>query len=317
MDSFEKIFVHDMYQYLNQKIVTYLLVSQKELREGKKDYFVRVQFQDKTGPIVGNIWNNATSMVNLFEEADVCKVEATVISYKDQIQLNITKIRKAEDGEYDLVDYIAKTNKDTDLMAEQLFAFIDSIKDTFLSQLLKSIFDDKELFTKFAMCPAAKSWHHNYVGGLLEHTLSVTKICDFCTNQYELNRDTLITGALLHDFGKIYEYQSMPSIDFTDEGRLIGHIPMADCLICEKAHKINNFPANTLMKIRHLILSHHGELEKGAVKIPQTIEAVVLHFADNLDAQTTGVAQLISASNDPKASWTEYDKLNNRYIYKG
>ncbi|MCB5250691.1 MAG: HD domain-containing protein, partial [Candidatus Cloacimonetes bacterium] len=288
METKEKIFVHDLYQYINQKIVTFLMVSQKELREGKKDYFVRIQFIDKTGPIVGNIWNNATTMVDLFNESDVCKVEATVISYKDQIQLNVSKIRKAEDDEYELVDYIPKTNKDTNLMAEQLFAMIDSVKDTYLSQLLKSIFDDKELFAKFAMCPAAKTWHHNYVGGLLEHTLSVTKICEFCTTQYDLNRDILITGALLHDFGKVYEYQIMPSIDFTDIGRLIGHIPMADNLICEKAKTINNFPENTLMKLRHLILSHHGEMEKGAVKVPQTIEAVVLHFADNMDAQTIG-----------------------------
>jgi len=272
---------------------------------------------DKTGPVVGNIWNNALSMVELFNEGDVCKIEAMVISYKDQIQLNITKIRKAEENEFDLMDYVPKTNKNVDLMAEQIFSFIDSVKDPHLSMLLKSVFEDKELFTKFAQSPAAKSWHHNYVGGLLEHTLSVTKICDFSAEQYSLNRDLLITGALLHDFGKIFEYHTMPSIDFSDEGRLIGHIPMCDYLICEKAFKINHFPINTLMKLRHLILSHHGELEKGAVKVPQTIEAVILHHADNLDAQTVGVAQLISASNDPKAKWTEYDKLNNRYIYIG
>jgi len=317
MENAVKIYVHDLYQFVNQKIISFLLVTQKELREGKKDYFIRIQFMDKTGPVVGNIWNNALSMVDLFNEGDVCKIEAMVISYKDQIQLNVTKIRKANDDEFDLLDYVPKTNKNVDLMAEQIFSFIDSIKDQYVSLLVRSIFDDKDLFTRFAQCPAAKTWHHNYVGGLLEHTLSVTKICDFSATQYTVNRDILIAGALLHDFGKIYEYHTMPSIDFSDEGRLIGHIPMADFLICEKAQKINNFPMNTLIKIRHLILSHHGELEKGAVKVPQTIEAVVLHHADNLDAQTVGVSQLISASNDPNAKWTEYDKLNNRYIYIG
>ncbi len=317
METQERLKVHDLYQFVNQKIVTYLLVASKELREGKKDYFVRVQMMDKTGPIVGNVWNNALSVVDSFNDGDVVKIEAMVINYKDQIQLNITKIRKADDNEYDMMDYIPKTNKDINAMSDQFFAFIDSIQDTNLQMLLKAVFEDKEFFTRFVQCPAAKSWHHNYVGGLLEHTLSVTKICDFASKQYNVNRDILIAGALMHDAGKVFEYTCLPSIDFTDEGRLIGHIPMADYMICEKAFKINNFPQNTLMKLRHLILSHHGELEKGAVKVPQMIEAVVLHFADNLDAQTIGVKQLIDAATDPNAKWTEYDKLNNRYIYLG
>ncbi len=317
MEALKRVQVNELYQFTNQKVVTFLLVSSKELREGKKDYFIRIQFMDKTGPIVGNVWNNALTMVDEFNEGDVVKIEAMVISYKDQIQLNITKIRKANAEEFDIIDFIPKTNKDINKMSEGIFSYVDSIKDTHISQLLKSIFEDKDLFTRFAQCPAAKSWHHNFVGGLIEHTLSVTKICDFASQQYSCNRDVLIAGALLHDFGKIYEYTSMPSIDFTDEGRLIGHIPMADYLICEKAFKINQFPANILMKIRHLILSHHGELEKGAVKVPQTIEAVILHYADNLDAQTIGVMQLIQSSGDPNAKWSEYDKLNNRYIYLG
>lgn len=317
MDSLERLKVHDLYQFVNQKIVTYLLVVSKELREGKKDYFVRVQMMDKTGPIVGNVWNNALSVVEQFNDGDVVKLEAMVISYKDQIQMNITKIRKATEDEYDMMDFIPKTNKDINAMSDQLFAYIDGIQDLLIKQLLKSIFEDKDYFTRFAQCPAAKSWHHNFVGGLLEHTLSVTKICDFASKQYPVNRDILIAGALLHDSGKVYEYTSMPSIDFTDEGRLIGHIPMADYMITEKAFKINNFSPIVLMKLRHLILSHHGEMEKGAVKIPQMIEAVVLHFADNLDAQTVGVNQLIEAASDPNAKWTEYDKLNNRYIYLG
>ncbi len=317
MERLMRIQTQDLYQYVNQEITTYMLVVSKELREGKKDYYIRVSMMDKTGPIIGNVWSNAMQMIDTFNDGDVVKIQGMVLNYKEQIQINLKKIRKAGQEEYDMMDFIPKTNKDLDEMAEQFYGLIESITDLNIQNLLKSIYEDKEFFTKFAQCPAAKSWHHNYIGGLLEHTLSVMKICDYASKNYAVNRDVLIAGAALHDVGKIYEYTTVPVIDFTDEGRLLGHIPMGDQLVKEKAMQINNFPMKTLLKIRHLILSHHGELEKGAVKIPQTVEAVVLHFADNLDAQTVGVLQLIDASTDPKARWTEYDKLNNRYIFMG
>jgi 3'-5' exoribonuclease len=315
--TMERIEVKDIYQFVNQEIDTYLLVLKKELREGKKDHFIRVEFTDKSGPITGNVWNNALAVMDMFKEGEVAKIRATVINYKDQIQLNIKKIRTAEANEYEFADFIPQTKKDMSILSDEFFALIDSISDEHIKTLLTNIFEDKELWDKFYQCPAAKSWHHNYVGGLLEHTISVAKICDFASKLYPVKRNELIAGALLHDFGKIFEYTTLPSIEFTDEGRLLGHIAMGDYFLCQKAHEINLFPIKTLMKIRHLILSHHGEPEKGAVKIPQTLEAIVLHFADNMDAQTTGVNQLIEAVNDPNAQWTEYDRLNNRYIYIG
>lgn len=313
----ERIEVKEIYQFVNQEIDTYLLVTQKELREGKKDYYIRLEFTDKSGPISGNIWNNALALMDTFSENDVVKLRATVINYKDQIQLNVKKIRQAEANEYDFSEFIPKTKKDVNQLSEDLFYFIDSIKDENIKKLLTIIFEDKDIWAKFIQCPAAKSWHHNFIGGLLEHTVSVVKICDFASTLYPVKRDELLAGAILHDLGKIFEYTTLPSINFTDEGRLLGHIAMGDQYLVKKALEINLFPKNTLLKLRHLILSHHGELEKGAVKIPQTIEAIVLHFADNLDAQTIGVNQLIEAANDPSARWSEYDKLNNRYIFLG
>jgi len=313
----DRIEVKDMFQYQNQEIDTFLLVTKKELREGKKDYYVRLDFVDKTGPIAGNIWNNALAMMDCFSEGEVVKLRVMVVNYKEQIQLNVKKIRRAEPNEYEISDFIPKTKKDVNQMSDDFFKLIDSIKDDFIKQLLNKIFEDKELWAKFSQCPAAKSWHHNYVGGLLEHTLSVAKICDFASIMYPVNRDELIAGAMLHDFGKIFEYNSFPVIDFTDYGRLIGHTVLGDQFMTQKASEINLFPPNTLMKLRHLIISHHGEMEKGAVKVPQTIEATVLHFADNMDAQTMGVNQLRDAATDPSAKWTEFDKLNNRYIYLG
>jgi 3'-5' exoribonuclease len=313
----DKIEVKDIFKYQNQEIDTFLLVIKKELKEGKKDYYIRLELTDKTGPITGNIWTNALLTMDSFKENDIVKVRALVTSYKDQIQLNVKKIRKAEESEYDFDDYIPKTKKDINLLSDEFFKYIDTIKDDFLRQLLLNIFQDKEVWAKFSHCPAAKSWHHNFVGGLLEHTLSVVRICDFVANMYPVNRDELMTGAMLHDLGKVFEYITLPAIEFTDEGRLLGHIVMGDQYITQKAMEINLFPPKTLMKLRHLIISHHGEPEKGAVKVPQTIEATVLHFADNMDAQTMGVQQLREAAYDNSARWSEYDKLNNRYIYLG
>ena len=313
----ERIETKDIFKHMNQEIETFLLLKKKELREGKSDMYLRLEFTDKSGPVNGNVWNNAQLAMDGYEVGDVVKIRAMVQSYKDQIQLNVKKIRKAGRDEFELKDYIPETKKDVKKLSDEVFEFIHSVKDESIKNLLLKIFDDKELLAKFLRCPAAKGWHHNFVGGLLEHTVSVTKICDFASSLYPVNRDELIAGALLHDFGKIYEYMIVPSVEFTDEGRLLGHIVMADQLIVKKASEVDLFTAQTLLKLRHLIISHHGEMEKGAVKVPMTIEAIVLHFADNMDAQTTGVLQMIDAANDPKARWTELDKLNNRYIYIG
>jgi 3'-5' exoribonuclease len=191
---------------------------------------------------------------------------------------------------------------------------VDSIKNEYLKQLMDDIFDH-EFFSRFSNAPAAKTWHHNYLGGLLEHSVCVAKICDFAASMYHVDRDLVVVGGLLHDVGKVFEYTSHGAIDFTPEGRLLGHIGIGDQLICKYAAKIDNFPQNLLMKLRHLILSHHGEYEKASARLPQTIEAIVLHFADNLDAQTIGVKQLIDPVKNSTSVWSEFDKLNNRFYY--
>jgi len=311
----DKIHATELVNHVNNEIVSYFLVAQKELREGQKDFYVRMRLVDSTGSTAANIWNNAKALSEKFEEGDVVKIKAIVINYKGQIQLTINKIKKAEDNEYDVTDFVMKTKKDTTELADKLFSFIDGIKEPNLNQLLKNIFEDKDFFNKFTTAPAAKTWHHNYVGGLIEHSVAVARICDFATRIYPVDKDLLICGALLHDVGKVYEYYYKTTIDFTTIGRLIGHLSLGDQLVYKKAAEINQFPENLLMKLRHLILSHHGEYEKASVRLPQTLEAVVLHFADNLDAQSTGTLQLLEAVPDD-AEWSEFDKLNERYYYK-
>jgi 3'-5' exoribonuclease len=310
----ERIEVKELSQFIGKEITGYYLATEKELREGKNDFFLKIRLQDKSGSINANVWNNAQKEAEGFEEGDVVKLKAMVISYKGQTQLTISKIRLADKSEYNLEDYLAKSQKDPIQMADEFFKYVESVQDVNLKQLLKSIFDDKEFFARFTYAPAAKSWHHNYIHGLLEHTVSVARVCEYMSQYYNVSRDLLITGALLHDVAKVYEYEQKPAIEFSIIGRLVGHLSLGDQLVCAKAAQINNFPAELLMMVRHLILAHHGEYEKASVRLPQTIEALALHLADNLDAQTIGVQQLMEIT-PADSEWSEFDKLNNRYYY--
>jgi len=285
------------------------------LREGAKDFYIRMELADKTGSVPGNVWNNAKAIAEKFDEGDVLRIKGMVIRYKSQIQITVNKIQKLYEEEYNLTDFMETTSKDMNKLADKLFNFIDQLKQADLKKLLLNIFEDKEFYTKFVQAPAAKTWHHNYIGGLLEHTVSVATICDFISHLYQVDRDMLIAGAILHDIGKVFEYRVFKTIDFSVAGRLIGHIPLGDQFICERAAQINNFPADVLMKLRHLILAHHGEYEKASARLPQTLEAVVLHHADNLDAQTVGVLQHINRITEDNAEWSEFDRLNERYYY--
>ncbi len=310
----DRIEIKELAQFTGKEISSYYLAAEKDLREGKGGKYLRLRLQDKSGSCNANVWNNAQKEAEQFEEGDVVKVNATVTNYKGQIQLSVNKIRMADQSEYNLEDFLAKSQQDPNALAEEFFRYVESVKEVHLKQLLKSIFEDKEFFSKFAYAPAAKSWHHNYIHGLLEHTVSVACLCEYCAGHYNVNYDLLITGALLHDVGKVYEYQQSPAIEFTDLGRLVGHLTIGDQMVCAKAAQINNFPSELLMLVRHMILAHHGEYEKASVRLPQTIEALILHLADNLDAQATGVQQLVEISPSD-AQWSEFDKLNNRYYY--
>ncbi|MDZ4181769.1 MAG: OB-fold nucleic acid binding domain-containing protein [Candidatus Cloacimonadaceae bacterium] len=304
--------IQDLQQCVGQEITGFFLVAEKELRDGKNDKFLRLRLQDRGGSIIANVWKDAPKAAEGFSEGDVIKVQATVQSYKGQVQLNVNKIRFADHSEYNLEDFLTRSKIDPDILAERFFAIVDKVENPFLNKLLRSIFEDKDFFARYLMAPAAKSWHHNYIHGLIEHTISVASICDFVSTMYPVNYDLLLSGALLHDVAKVIEYSSKPPIDFTDIGRLIGHLSLSDQLICDHARTILGFPDELLLHLRHLVLSHHGEYEKASVRLPQTLEATVLHLCDNLDAQSVGVTQLIEAAPD-NASWTEFDKINSRY----
>ncbi|MCB5245838.1 MAG: HD domain-containing protein [Candidatus Cloacimonetes bacterium] len=311
---FKHINISDLTEHLGKEVVSFYLVTSKEIRQGKNDRYLYLRLQDNSGSINAYMWKDFLQVADEFSEGDVIKIKATVNSYKDQVQLNVSQLRYADKSEYNIEQFITSSNKPSEYLADQFFSFVDKVENLWINKLLHLIFDDKEFFNQFINAPAAKSWHHNYRQGLIEHTVNVAALCDFVCTLYPVNRDLIISGALLHDVGKVFEYSVALNIDFTDLGRLVGHLSLGDQFICEKAKEIVGFPEEILLNLRHMILAHHGEYEKASVRLPQTIEALVLHLCDNLDAQSVGVAQLLAAA-PADAVWTEYDRLNNRYYH--
>ena len=307
-----QISISELHQKVGEEITSFYLVAEKEQRDGKNEQYLRLKLQDRSGSIAANVWKEAKKASDEFDAGDVVKIKGNVVNFKGQVQVSITKIRFADVSEYNIEDFMARSKISPEVLAERFFGFIDKVEQEHLNKLLHLIFDDKEFFTRYLNAPAAKGWHHNYMNGLIEHTISVAALCEFCSTMYPVNYDLLVTGALLHDVAKVTEYEGKTNIEFSDIGRLVGHLSLSDQLVCETAARIPGFPEELLLNLRHLILAHHGEYEKASVRLPQTLEALLLHLCDNLDAQTIGVAQLINAA-PPNAVWTEFDKLNNRY----
>ena len=287
----------------------YLCKSKLVLTGKSGKEYVSLILQDKTGTIDAKIWDFSNE-IEQYEAMDFVHIDARVTSFQDALQLNISKIYKSREGEYYPEDYFPKTNKDVSEMYQKVKNYIGNIKDMNLSFLLEEIFvKDKEFMNKFKDHSAAKSVHHGFMGGLLEHTLSVANMCDFYANNYPIiNRDLLISAALLHDIGKMDELSAFPRNDYTDEGQLLGHIFIGANKVSEKIKGIVNFTEKLAGELIHCILAHHGELEFGSPKKPATIEAMALHFADNTDAKLQTMTELLG-SYDSKVEWMGYQRL--------
>ena len=237
------------------------------------------------------------------------RVDGQITTFNNALQLNVKKIRIADEGEYAQDDYMPCTKKDVDEMFADLLKLVDSLEHSYYKTLLKSFFvDDKETAAEFKRHSAAKTIHHGYIGGLLEHSLAVAKMCDYYTTYYKrLNRDLLITAALLHDIGKIYELSGFPENDYTDAGQLLGHIVMGTMMIRDRIKDIPDFPAKAANELEHCILAHHGELEYGSPKKPALLEALALSFADNTDAKIQTFMEALDAKDE--SGWLGYNKM--------
>ncbi len=301
----------------NDQITDHYLCSSKQVlktRAGKTYYSVRLQ--DKTGTIDAKIWD-LNDGIGHFETGDYVKIDGVVVTFQGGLQLNIRRVRISKEDEYDPKDYVPTSKYDVDDMYKEFVSYINKVEDKYVNQLLKEFFViDKELAKRFKEHGAAKTVHHNFFGGLLEHTLGMLRICDFLANQYpQVNRDILFAGAFLHDIGKIEELSELPIIEYTDAGQLLGHITIAVEWINEKAKKIPGFPKDLLNIIKHCVLAHHGELEYGSPKKPAILEAILLHYADNIDAKIMTFTTILGQA-DEENDWAGYQRLFDTNIRK-
>lgn len=273
--------------------------------------------QDKTGTIDAKIWDLSSPGVGEFETMDYVHVEADVTLFQNSHQLNVRRIRRASEGEYVEADYLPVSKKNIDKMYEELLGFIASVKNPHLNQLLSKFFVESPAFAKaFKFHSAAKSVHHGFVGGLLEHTLSVVKLCDYYAGYYpQLNRDLLITAAIFHDLGKTRELSTFPENDYTDDGQLLGHIIIGTEMVGRMIRATPGFPERTAVELKHCILAHHGELEYGSPKKPALLEALALNFADNTDAKMETMIEALNAGGE-NTGWLGYNRLLETNIRK-
>ena len=268
-----------------------------------------VILQDKTGTIDAKIWDPNSAGIEDFDSLDYIEVYGDVTSFQGALQVNVKRVRKCREGEYDPADYLPVSRFGIEDMMKELMGFISSIKNPYLHELLEALFVKDEAFLKaFKQSSAAKTVHHGFVGGLLQHTLAVTKLCDYYCTQYPiLNRDLLLTSAICHDIGKTKEISLFPMNDYTEDGQFLGHIVIGTEMVAEKIRQINGFPVLLANELKHCILSHHGELEFGSPKKPAIVEAVALSYADNTDAKIETFTELLE--NTTGQGWLGFNRL--------
>ncbi len=293
-----------------QKLVgTYLCKTKQVLKTKAGKTYYSLILQDKTGTADAKIWELNNGIAS-FEALDYIYCEGMVTSFQGNIQMNISRLRKSEEGEYDPADYIPTTDKDISEMFDQILGFVNSVKNPYLSQLLKAFFvEDKAFVDEFKKHSAAKSVHHGFMGGLLEHTLSVTNLCEYFSKAYpDIHRDLLITAALFHDMGKIDEIAGFPRNDYTDDGQLLGHIFIGARKLSAAISNINGFPKKLENELIHCILAHHGKLEFGSPKVPALMEAMALHLADNADAKLQTMKEIFHHAGD-NMDWLGFNRM--------
>ncbi len=313
----KNVYARDIRQ--GDKVSEVFLVAEKSMAYSQKGApYLNLRLKDRTGELDGKVWDNAPEWDQAFKKGDFVQINARAVSYRNAVQLNVLGLRKLEESEVDPMDFLPVSEGDPEEMFAELMGFVEKIATPHLKALLMAFFRDESLVRRFKRAPAAKSFHHNTIGGLLEHTLSVTRLLERAADHYPgANRDLLITGGILHDIGKIHEFSYDRMVEYTDAGRLVGHIVMGVEMLDARIAGLPDFPEPTAMALRHLILSHHGVLEFGSPKRPKTLEALIVHHMDDLDAKVNALTTFIEASPEEDSDWTPYHRLLERYIYKG
>ena len=301
-----------------QSVESIFFVREKSLTKTKAGIpYLSMRLADRTGEVEGRIWDNALDFCSVFEKEDFVKVRAEVDEFQGVLQLRVSKLRKCVADEVRLEDFLPKTTRNVESMFDELKAIACGIRQPFLRKLAETFFEDGEWARKFKLAPAAKAVHHVYLGGLLEHTLSVVQLVLLVAPRYRgVDQDLLLTAAIFHDMGKISELSFERSFDYTDPGRLLGHIVLTIEMLDQKISAIPDFPENVALLLKHLVVSHHGQYEFGSPKLPMTLEALLLNHLDDLDAKLNAVLALLEKEKENPSRWTSYNKLFERFIYK-
>ncbi|MBV9145902.1 MAG: HD domain-containing protein, partial [Acidobacteria bacterium] len=303
----KQFFVKDVAAHENQVITSTFLVSSKQIKPKKSgDIYLSLILCDRTGQLEAKMWDNVADAVDGFEQDDFVKVRGLINKYSNRYQLTVHKVRRLDDAEVEYSDYLPKTSKDVDLLWRTVGEYVASFQNEHLKALLEAFMGDPQIAEAYRSAPAAKALHHAFIGGLLEHVVSLMRLCETVAPLYpQVNRDLLLTGAFLHDIGKIYELSYQRSFSYTTRGQLLGHMIIELEMLHEKITLVPNFPDELKVLIEHLIISHHGKYEFGSPKLPMFPEALMLHYLDDLDSKMESMRAHFE--REPDAEWTGYN----------
>ena len=312
----KKVFAKDIHEH--DKVESVFLVKQKSISVTKAgNPYLNLTLIDKTGEVNGKVWEQAEQWAKRFQKDDFINIVSTAVTYQNSLQLNISSMIPVSPSEIDITDFLPRAKNDIEQTFLHLKTIIEEIRNPHLKKLLDLFMADDEFVRLFKLAPAAKNMHHVYIGGLLEHTLSLSNLILQISKHYEgLNLDLLLTGGILHDIGKIHELTYTRSFDYSDSGRLIGHITLGVEMINEKIRFIPDFPEALAIELKHVIISHHGEYQYGSPKRPKTLEAIILYNLDDLDAKIEGIQSFIQREEESQSRNAGYHPMLERFIYK-
>jgi 3'-5' exoribonuclease len=305
----KQFFICDCSVQENKIITSSFVVVSKQVKPKKTgDPYLALTLGDRTGQIEAKMWDNVEDSLDAFEQDDFLKVKGLINKYKNRFQLTIHKLRKLGESEIDFSDYLPKTTKNIDELWQTLTDFVASIQNTHLRNLVQGFMADPEIAQAYRNAPAAKTLHHAYIGGLLDHVVSLFRSCDLiCRNYPQVNRDLVLAGAFLHDIGKIHELTYNRSFSYTTRGQLLGHMIIELEMLQAKLSLVPDFPPELKTLLEHLIISHHGEYEFGSPKLPMFPEALVLHYMDDLDSKMESMRALFDREVEQENPWTSYN----------
>lgn len=305
----KEFFIAQAAAHENQNITSSFVVASKQIKPKKNgEPYLALTLADRTGQIEAKMWDNVTDAIGAFEQDDFIKVRGLLNKYNGRFQLTIHKLRSMDAGEVDYADYLPKTTRDVDQLWSELAGYVANFQNPHLKALVQAFMDDAEIARAYKQAPAAKTLHHAFIGGLLDHVVSLFRSCDLLSRNYpQIDRDLLMTGAFLHDIGKIHELTYARSFSYTTSGQLLGHMIIELEMLHGKIAHLPGFPAELKILLEHLIISHHGEYEFGSPKLPMFPEALMLHYLDDLDSKMEAMRAHFEREEGTESEWTAYN----------